>query len=1030
MSRKSVTRKSVARKSVARKSTTGGKRQSMARRSSTKQGGGGSKKSGLRSTSIKKLPHQFEEADLTIPELGPFFVLLKCKEPPLIIRAIDTIYDYIKRVPEVVPYVLSKNTIAISKVYAQGQLQYIPLRALKLIAELSQNPDSHEDIKTDDIFLRFLVKSYGENGDAKWKEASSKILTEITQDLEFCRTFVDEYCDMSQLIKMLKHLDPDVVYNSLVVGLQYIFYCYTYLICIYFQLVKNFFRDKSLAEKFVNCPEFMFDKFFPLFESQYIEIQKLSLQLVHWLVYQPETEDLKKLFIDEGGIDKIYNILLNKYAWRDIHPLVIDILQASYNNEERVASLKEDGIKKLVGYLEFIEDDELVAKAMNVIVQWSARIYGKWMLLRLGMLPKCCSYLLDGTIPMKLVACQFINEVALEREKLRKLVQHVNIPALAGLIIDVSNPNELVLMAHTLFNNLIKFSRFEIAVHCTKSPLKDDLVSWMKENYHKMSPDNKRLILNTISILAQNNVVRAHFIDFALIDFLCKALQDPNENLYDVTIVAGEALEYLIKTEPNACQYLFLNEGLQTMKHVLWTTKNQTLREKLCHCMMEAISHDEYLKLQLLKNDHLNWLVKHKAIWYESPSMKTTVEEFYKYYLPAKIAFTSRLGFEDKIKDGFYVFKENRPPNTLPLPFTMEDIEDLSVYIVGFEKNRVLQEIHYEQEMEIRKKQIQNEECINLLKEFPEKSSCHPLGYSLMKDKNYINKTNELTICWERDEDLNSYLTCLNTKIYELDQKELVQLKEVLNAPNLSMLQKTLEPFPTLKVGEPMRRYTLSTVRNALARAMAKLPKRLDLLSTMPVKVTEGQGKRTKLIIEPPLPFTPPPEEEKIKIPPILPKPFGASWAMKRAQIIAEIVFNEMSGPENNDPCTYHTFNLYLAELKNKLNSNVIPLGMLKVGMKLERALLFKVLADKIEVPCTLVGGNKGQWWNELCIMELNEDCKGIADMPKSLMYPTHVIDLWMRPGNLMAIGSKEANLYCGSLGNPQTYTREDWMTT
>ncbi|KAF5781355.1 putative non-specific serine/threonine protein kinase [Helianthus annuus] len=50
------------------------------------------------------------------------------------------------------------------------------------------------------------------------------------------------------------------------------------------------------------------------------------------------------------------------------------------------------------------------------------------------------------------------------------------------------------------------------------------------------------------------------------------------------------------------------------------------------------------------------------------------------------------------------------------------------------------------------------------------------------------------------------------------------------------------------------------------------------------------------------------------------------------------------------------TFRSY--ELRNLMNTIILPIGCIDVGLSRHRALLFKVLADKINLPCSLVKGS------------------------------------------------------------------------
>ncbi|KAL8196699.1 hypothetical protein R6Q57_024592 [Mikania cordata] len=75
-------------------------------------------------------------------------------------------------------------------------------------------------------------------------------------------------------------------------------------------------------------------------------------------------------------------------------------------------------------------------------------------------------------------------------------------------------------------------------------------------------------------------------------------------------------------------------------------------------------------------------------------------------------------------------------------------------------------------------------------------------------------------------------------------------------------------------------------------------------------------------------------------------------------QRIANIVVDQMGGPvsDADEMLRKWTFRSY--ELRNSMNTIILPIGCLDVGLSRHRALLFKVLADKINLPCSLVKGS------------------------------------------------------------------------
>ena len=104
-----------------------------------------------------------------------------------------------------------------------------------------------------------------------------------------------------------------------------------------------------------------------------------------------------------------------------------------------------------------------------------------------------------------------------------------------------------------------------------------------------------------------------------------------------------------------------------------------------------------------------------------------------------------------------------------------------------------------------------------------------------------------------------------------------------------------------------------------------------------------------------------------------------------------------MGGPQADSGSLSHE--LHIAQLKADLKSNVIPIGFVKRGIFYHRALLFKTLADRIGVPCSLVRGDYNRAWNEVTL--LNND--------KSTHY---LVDLMKEPGNLLEIGGHAAGAY------------------
>ncbi|KAG5851068.1 hypothetical protein ANANG_G00089090 [Anguilla anguilla] len=113
--------------------------------------------------------------------------------------------------------------------------------------------------------------------------------------------------------------------------------------------------------------------------------------------------------------------------------------------------------------------------------------------------------------------------------------------------------------------------------------------------------------------------------------------------------------------------------------------------------------------------------------------------------------------------------------------------------------------------------------------------------------------------------------------------------------------------------------------------------------------------------------------------------------------VLAKLVSDTMGGAVDREKLHHFMWELHLSELKLELQSNIIPIGKIKKGTFYHRALLFKVLADRIGVSCSLVRGDYNRAWNEVRLTEDSPKASGRYPRPQ-----TYVVDLMHTPGNLL----------------------------
>lgn len=95
-------------------------------------------------------------------------------------------------------------------------------------------------------------------------------------------------------------------------------------------------------------------------------------------------------------------------------------------------------------------------------------------------------------------------------------------------------------------------------------------------------------------------------------------------------------------------------------------------------------------------------------------------------------------------------------------------------------------------------------------------------------------------------------------------------------------------------------------------------------------------------------------------------------YVPSRAKMLAQFVARQMSGIDlTGSKCIDRQLEVHLKQIKECLETSVIPLGQLRVGSYLERALLFKAIADRICLPAALVRGEYGVSWIEIAIPQV-----------------------------------------------------------
>ncbi|GAB1601677.1 armadillo repeat-containing protein 3-like, partial [Argonauta hians] len=134
--------------------------------------------------------------------------------------------------------------------------------------------------------------------------------------------------------------------------------------------------------------------------------------------------------------------------------------------------------------------------------------------------------------------------------------------------------------------------------------------------------------------------------------------------------------------------------------------------------------------------------------------------------------------------------------------------------------------------------------------------------------------------------------------------------------------------------------------------------------------------------------------------------------------LLAKFVVSKMGGPVSLKEMGSYSWELPLAQIQHENSSNIISLGTIKYGNQFHRALLFKTLADRISVRCSLVHGDFFKAWN--IVLLTNEDVDNLFEIyhykrQENITGPhtAFIVDLMHDPGHLIRVNTPEAKRYC-----------------
>jgi serine/threonine-protein kinase CTR1 len=125
---------------------------------------------------------------------------------------------------------------------------------------------------------------------------------------------------------------------------------------------------------------------------------------------------------------------------------------------------------------------------------------------------------------------------------------------------------------------------------------------------------------------------------------------------------------------------------------------------------------------------------------------------------------------------------------------------------------------------------------------------------------------------------------------------------------------------------------------------------------------------------------------------------YDSQEVLDLATKLAQMVAAQMGGSAGSDEALAETWRASTTKMTQLLGSLVLPIGLLKCGLGRHRALLFKVMADSVGLPCRLVRGSSycGKEDDAMVVVKCGDDREWM-------------VDLLTKPGQIMAPDSRLA---------------------
>nr|XP_033342609.1 armadillo repeat-containing protein 3-like [Megalopta genalis] len=585
--------------------------------------------------------YKFDHLHLEVKYPGTAILLLKCQEQPGLLAAAAALSKYGSKAKENLEVLFDLDIVESVIPLIEHEDLFIRRFAAKLLAEMILIPNVRNFLLETTYYISYFANVLMSDKDVFMQEFSSWILAEISGDLFGAAQLLKVCPRLNFLFEKFQSPDPDVKRNNL-------------------QILLNLLQDPVGSNEVLQTKDFNLNLIYDLYNSSYVEIQRLALNITADIVGRNQDERLQELFRRSNGLQALLKFLDND-EWQDLHAEVLRILCSASDNTATVELLHDiGGIRQILKYKEDIAHSKLFIEALDVAVRLARTHLGRKALYAHGIVNHLLNTF-EGNMPESVyeIGCHGIGMMTLHPEAAKELIAS----SCMKNILDI------------LKNESLKWSTRQAAMFALNQLLKcngkngQDFLNMQGQNYLvwlmrqpvlKVPVEILNGAIECLTTIGRSQSLRSAIITADVMDALCASFKLTCPATTDYKIACCNALSTLCVDQLGRSVFLKVH-GPNRLYNLLCDVGSVPTRNAATQTI-QLLCADPVLANAFVQARYLNYMLKNRTTARIVPSWDTCIEALFDAHLPIKFAFTGRLSLHDVTENGFYVLRRNICP--------------------------------------------------------------------------------------------------------------------------------------------------------------------------------------------------------------------------------------------------------------------------------------------------------------------------------------------------------------------------------